>query len=476
MIFQSYASATQYNTITYDSSNSAYTNGASSLQWTQTTGGGSNRILLVSVDIFSYNTPTTVKTVTYGGATVPSSSSYTVLYSATNPEVRSYVYYLVNPSSGANTVKVTFTASTAAVCGSTTYLNVNQASPIYAENSVANSGTSQSSSSVTASGKCTQLLYGNIATTAQSNSYTVTDAGTQNNHWSNSASYTHGSKNYYNVGKGSDESFSTSGSVSLSWSTASSVNWAGIAILLQPTQTTTQETCQVTFSGSSNTLNWNSLIWAIDAESSIANTAFTLQLYNYNTGQYPAPGADGYNSVTLGTSNQTEQKTINANPTNFKTVLGSWQLCLTATASVSSAFTISLDLARYSPSSPVYGLSLEEQWTNLNYTALPNPALCIYGGTMGSTNLAVDVWYDGSWQLLSSSLVSGWNNMSINSYLAAGSTTFTIRLINNDAGDSSTISWQMGAALIRPESDQACSRHFKVLLQQLLLSCFKMER
>ena len=257
------------------------------------------------------------------------------------------------------------------------------------------------------------------------------------------------------MGKGSDKSFSTSGSVSLSWSTASSVNWAGIAILLQPTQTTTQETCQVTFSGSSNALNWNSLIWAIDAESSIANTAFTLQLYNYNTGQYPAPGADGYNSVTLGTSNQTEQKTINANPTNFKTDLGSWQLCLTATASVSSPFTISLDLARYSPSSPVYGLSLEEQWTNLNYTALPNPALCIYGGTMGSANLAVDVWYDGSWQLLCSSLVSGWNNMSINSYLAAGSTTFTIRLINNDAGDTSPISWQVGAALIRPESDQA---------------------
>ena len=64
----------------------------------QTTGTGNNRILLVSVDIFSYSgTPTTVSSVNYGSTTV--TSSYTELYSS-SPEVRSYVYYLVNPSSG----------------------------------------------------------------------------------------------------------------------------------------------------------------------------------------------------------------------------------------------------------------------------------------------------------------------------------------------------------------------------------------
>ena len=71
MSFQSYPSVTQYGTITYDSSNSASTNGLSSLQWTQTTGSGSNRILLVSVDIFSYSgTPATVSSVTYGSTTI----------------------------------------------------------------------------------------------------------------------------------------------------------------------------------------------------------------------------------------------------------------------------------------------------------------------------------------------------------------------------------------------------------------------
>jgi hypothetical protein len=456
MIFESYASATKYGTITYDSSSSVFTHGASSISWTQTTGTGNNRILLVSVNIFSYSgAPSTVKTVTYGSTSV--TANYNVLYSASNPEVHSYVYYLVNPSSGANTIKVTFSpAPTAAVCGSITYFNVNQISPIQAENTATNSGKSQSSGSVSASGTYSQVLYGNIAATAQSSSsYTVNDvASPQTNRWSNFGSYTHSGTNYYCVGKGSDETVTASGQVSLSWTTTLSVNWAGIAILLAPTQVPTQETCQVTFSGSSNTLNWNNLIWAIDGSSSIANTGVTLQLFNYNSGQYPTSGS-GYMSVTLGTSNQTEQQTISTNEGNFRDDIGNWKLCLTATASVSSAFTISLDLARYSPSSAVYGLSLEEQWTNLNSTALPNPSLCIYEGTMGSNNLAVDAWYDGSWQLLSSSLVNGWNNMSINSYLAAGSTSFTIRFINNDAGDTAQISWQVAAAILRPESDQA---------------------
>ena len=158
---------------------------------------------------------------------------------------------------------------------------------------------------------------------------------------------------------------------------------------------------------------------------------------------------------TLGTTNATEQQTISANAdATLETDIGSWQLCLTVTASVSSRFTISLDLARYAPSSPVYGLSLEEQWTNLNYTALLNPALCIYGGTMGSSNLAVDAWYDGSWQPLCSALVSGWNNMSINSYIAAGSTTFTIRFRQRCRRQFVQNSWQVDAALLRPESDQ----------------------
>ena len=57
-----------------------------------------------------------------------------------------------------------------------------------------------------------------------------------------------------------------------------------------------------------------------------------------------------------------------------------------------------------------------------------------------------------SWQTLSSGLVSGWNNMSINSYLTSGSTTFTIKFTRT--GDNAQNTWQVASALIRPESNQ----------------------
>jgi hypothetical protein len=123
-----------------------------------------------------------------------------------------------------------------------------------------------------------------------------------------------------------------------------------------------------------------------------------------------------------------------------------------ATASVASAFTVNLNLVRYAPGSAIYSISLEEQWTNLNMTTLLHPALCIYGGNVGSSSLAIQAWYGNSWQPLSAGLVSGWNNMSISSYLSSSSTTFTIRF--SRTGDSTQNNWQVGTALIRPESNQ----------------------
>lgn len=133
MSFQSYASAyssTLYSTTTFDKSNSTFTTGATSLSWKHTTGTGNDRILLLSVDTFNYNNPpSTVSSVYYGSTQV--TSSYTALYSS-NPQVRSYVFYLVNPTPGTYTITVSFSGSTAASCGSTTYYNVNQTSPIIA--------------------------------------------------------------------------------------------------------------------------------------------------------------------------------------------------------------------------------------------------------------------------------------------------------------------------------------------------------
>jgi hypothetical protein len=452
MSFQSYPSAystTQYATTTLDSSATAFTSGATSLSWSHTTGTESNMILLISVDIYSYSggTPATVSTVYYGSTQV--TSSYSVLCT-TSPEVRSYVYYLVAPVVGTNTITVTFSASTPATGGSTTYYNVNQASPIIA--GPTNSGSSTGPSvTYTASGSTTKVLFGHVAAAAQTSStLSLSDSSGQTNRWSKTGSYTHGSTTYNCAARGSDKSV-TSGSVGLSWTSTRTVSWTAIAILLQPSWLPTQETCQVVFSGPSNTLNLNSLTWAIDASASIS-VATTMQLYNYNAGQYPTSG-NGYQTVTLTSTNATKTQTVSSNAAYFRDNAGNWQVCITSVASASSSFNVNFNLVRFTSGAAIYSANFEEEWINLNTTTLLHPELCIYGGNVASSSLAVYVWYDEAWQLLSSGLVSGWNNMSISSYLTAGSTTFAIKFVAANGNVANT--WQVAATLIRPESNLA---------------------
>jgi hypothetical protein len=93
-----------------------------------------------------------------------------------------------------------------------------------------------------------------------------------------------------------------------------------------------------------------------------------------------------------------------------------------------------------------YQLDLEVQWTSADYDEA-NEMLCIYGGTMGSENIRVDVWTGSAWQNLFTYLSSGWNNISVSSYL--NSSTFTIRFKgNNETGDNTQDSWSIDATLL----------------------------
>ncbi len=160
-------------------------------------------------------------------------------------------------------------------------------------------------------------------------------------------------------------------------------------------------------------------------------------------------------TTTLGTSGALLDQSISSNPAYFRDSLGNWKLKFKAVASVASSFDISVDLARYRISYIVYALDLEEQWTNVNYTAT-HPALCIKTGTLGSENLAVDVWYGGSWRSISSGLASNsWNNVSISQYVDSSTLTIRFKGANDGPGDSVQDSWAIDAVLLRPESDQS---------------------
>jgi len=93
-----------------------------------------------------------------------------------------------------------------------------------------------------------------------------------------------------------------------------------------------------------------------------------------------------------------------------------------------------------------YEIDLEVQWTNVDYQET-NEELCIYGGSMDAENIRVDVWSGGAWQNLFTDLNSGWNNVTISSYLT--SSIFTIRFKGGiETSDSTQDQWNIDASLI----------------------------
>ncbi len=436
--FRSYASAySAYSAVTYDYANSVVVSSASSMQWQHTTGSGNDRLLLVTIDIFRSNgQPRTVSSITYNGIAL---TQATTKEHSSNPRLRSYLFYLTNPASGTKTISVTFSGSTDAIGGSVSYTNVNQTSPLQVSSANSGSGITQSTS-LTASGSYNKILFGHMGSYNSAQGHTVSEGGGQTNRWAQTGS------NY--KGRSSEKTV-TSGSVSMSWTTSITTSWTAIAAVIEPTRVPTEQTCEVEFSGSSNTDNWDSLLYTIDSLSSVSNTNMTIQLYNYQTGQYPTSGS-GYNNALIGTTTTFTQQNITVNPTVFRDILGLWKIKFKAVKTTSSSFDVSIDFARYQTSTSIYALSLEEKWTNINMTYLNSrPALCIYTGTLGAS-LAVDVWQGGTWRTLSDSLTSGWNNISISSFLTSPDFTIRFRAANNNVQKN----WQIDAALLRPESDQ----------------------
>jgi hypothetical protein len=92
-------------------------------------------------------------------------------------------------------------------------------------------------------------------------------------------------------------------------------------------------------------------------------------------------------------------------------------------------------------------LDLEAQWTNTDFSEA-NEMLCIYGGSMTSESLRVDVWTGSTWTPIIYNLQPNqWNNVSVASYL--DNPTFTIRFKgNNETGDTTQDNWKIDCVLL----------------------------
>jgi len=205
------------------SSTVTQTSQVTSLSWSHTTGAGNNRLLLVAVGVHANTgTPTTVSNVTYDGVLLTQVT--TALYSATDPQVRTYVFQLVNPASGTKTITVNFAAATYSVAGATTYANVDQTTPIQTSNTATGSGTAPSVSvTVTGSGR---WLFGHLGGhRTAGGDWTITEGTGQTNRW---AEETKAFK-----GRGSDKSVSA-GSQSMSWTLSRAASYVVSALVINP--------------------------------------------------------------------------------------------------------------------------------------------------------------------------------------------------------------------------------------------------
>ncbi len=121
--------------------------------------------------------------------------------------------------------------------------------------------------------------------------------------------------------------------------------------------------------------------------------------------------------------------------------VGTWASTLT-TASTKAYISFALKPAL----SANYELDYEFQWTSVDYNQA-NEWLCIYGGAMGAETIRVDVWNGSAWNNVRDNLSSGWNNVSISSYLV--SSNFTIRFKGgSEIGDLVQDSWNIDVSLL----------------------------
>jgi hypothetical protein len=115
----------------------------------------------------------------------------------------------------------------------------------------------------------------------------------------------------------------------------------------------------------------------------------------------------------------------------------------------SAAGTYEVDCARlqvdYTPHN--YELDLEVQWTTVDFDEL-NEELCIYGGTMGAENITVDVWNGTGWENVRTDLNSGWNNVSVTSYLTTSNFTIRFKGGNETFDNATQDTWGIDATLL----------------------------
>lgn len=111
----------------------------------------------------------------------------------------------------------------------------------------------------------------------------------------------------------------------------------------------TQYTVGVEFTGTSNTQSWTQLTWTFDSSFSTARVNTTLQVWNYQTGQY-STSSNGYMSYTSSATpntDETKTQTVITNPTDFRNSTGRWKMRMSGVMQTSTQFNLKIDWVEF---------------------------------------------------------------------------------------------------------------------------------
>lgn len=157
----------------------------------------------------------------------------------------------------------------------------------------------------------------------------------------------------------------------------------------------TDFTCEVEFSGTSDTQSWTQLDWAADLSFTTPDVTTTLQLYNYAASQYPTSG-DGYITDTIGQTDATKTQTITTIPTHFRDAAGDWAMKIKGTKATDTPFDLQVDLIEFNTTgnmtndtiitNTVFNGAIGQITYELPYSDSPDTGLYLKGDSRTVTN------------------------------------------------------------------------------------------
>ncbi len=413
-------SSASSSSITLDATSTSITNGYNSTitkTWTHTISSGSNRLLVLSADLWQDVAGTgSITSASYNGAALTKATS------TLSTGMESEIWYLVNPSSGAHTVSVTVTGDTDAIkLNASTFTGAAQSSALDVSSTAIGTSGNPSISATTATA--------NDAIVATLSRYSTTDATTSRTSlYKDITGSTFGAASY--------QVATSTGSYSDTYTGSAGQDWSMVMAGFKPNTTTSSvaTTSSFTYDNNGNMLTASSTILSTNTWD--YNNRLTQVVSNSATSTYAYDPSGQRVKMTVATTSSATTYF----PTKFYNITGATATkhiftpggLLLATIQPGSSATSSGSIALDATSTSItnaFNNTITKTWTHTTSS-----------GSNRLLVLSADIWQDvaGSGSISSASY-NGTSLTKATSTLSGGMDAETWYLANPSSG-SNTVS------------------------------------